>query len=94
MGALLEIARQLHHVPQEPSGNAETMEHTAPPASVEPGPACEAVLVCFACKGRDFWQGAPVLYTGGSQEPALWICARCHPRPNVGMKGTRHERTL
>ncbi len=40
----------------------------------EPSP-----VLCFACKGSDFWQGQPIHYADGTTEPALWLCRRCHP---------------
>jgi hypothetical protein len=42
-----------------------------------------APVLCFACKGSDFWQGSPVHYADGTTEPALWVCRRCHP-PGAG----------
>jgi len=78
MGALLNIARSLHNQePQEPPKESGQSEHTGPAASVAPEPSCEPVLVCWTCKGRDFWQGPG---------PRVWICQRCHPRP-AGQKG-------
>ena len=78
MGALLNIARSLHRQEQSTEGGQGEPMH--PAASVAPEPSCEPVLVCWACKGRDFWQG-----------PRAWICQRCHPRPDVGKKGKEHE---
>jgi hypothetical protein len=53
----------------------------------EPGP-----VLCFACKGTDFWQGSPVHYADGTTEPACWLCRRCHP-PGAGGRVAGHSGT-
>jgi hypothetical protein len=91
--SLMEIAREFHRQhPPEPSNEGEATNHTAPPDSVAPGPAGDPELYCFACHGRDFWQGEPIRYAVGSSEPAPWICTRCHPRPNTGRRELEYER--
>jgi len=49
-----------------------------------------APVLCFACKGADFWQGEPIHYTDGTTEPASWVCRRCHP-PAIGTAERRTE---
>jgi hypothetical protein len=51
-----------------------------------------APVLCFACKGADFWQGEPIHYTDGTTEPACWLCRRCHP-PGAGGRVAGHSGT-
>ena len=63
---------------------ARVREHKAGILLLLPEPAS---LICYTCKGRDFWQGEPVHYTDSTKAPAPWVCSRCHPRP----EGERKE---
>ena len=40
-----------------------------------------APVLCFACRGSDFWRGM-ASYNDGTTTPGPWVCRRCHPPPD------------